>query len=54
MRATLRLAPAILALIAAPAAAQDLPDWSGVWELVGGTLYDRATADPVRQGHLVR
>jgi len=26
--------------------AQDLPDWSGVWELVGGTLWDRSTADP--------
>jgi hypothetical protein len=34
-------------LWAQPAAAQSgLPDWTGVWELVGGTLFDRATADP--------
>ena len=44
-RRTLAMALAAVALLAAqPAAA--LPDWSGVWEMVGGTLYDRATADP--------
>lgn len=38
---------AALAIGAAPAsAAATLPDWSGVWELVGGTLYDRSTAEP--------
>jgi hypothetical protein len=31
---------------AQPASAQSLPDWTGVWELVGGTLFDRTTADP--------
>lgn len=35
---------AALACLSAPAAA--LPDWSGVWSLEGGTLYDRATAEP--------
>ena len=34
-------------LLAHPASAQPaLPDWTGVWELVGGTLFDRATAEP--------
>src|SRR5690606_33646629 len=38
---------AALALAASPAAAQDeLPDWTGGWEMVGGTLFDRASADP--------
>jgi hypothetical protein len=32
-------------LMALPARAQ-MPDWTGVWVLVGGTLYDRATAEP--------
>jgi hypothetical protein len=34
------------ALVAAPAGAQTqtLPDWSGVWAMVGGTVFDRATA----------
>jgi hypothetical protein len=41
------MALAALALAASPAEAQDgLPDWTGVWEMVGGTLFDRATADP--------
>jgi len=42
------LAPLIAALLwAQPASAQSqLPDWTGVWELVGGTLFDRTTADP--------
>lgn len=43
---SLRFAFAALALAAGPAAAQDLPDWSGVWELADGTLFDRATAEP--------
>ena len=31
---------------------EELPDWSGVWESVGGTTFDLATADPkgVRAG----
>ena len=37
---------ALALLLAQPASAQELPDWSGVWELVGGTLFDRATAEP--------
>lgn len=43
MRAALALAGALLA---APAAAQDLPDWSGVWEMVGTTVWDNATVEP--------
>ncbi|NOT26017.1 MAG: hypothetical protein HOP16_07925 [Acidobacteria bacterium] len=36
---------AVVALLAAPAAAgaQTLPDWTGVWQMVGGTVFDRAT-----------
>jgi hypothetical protein len=30
--------------VAVPASAQTLPDWSGVWAMVGGTVFDRATA----------
>lgn len=31
-------------LAAVPAAsAQDLPDWSGVWAMIGGTIFDRDT-----------
>lgn len=42
-----KIAAALLlsALAALPVAAQ-MPDWSGVWVLVGGTLYDRSTAEP--------
>lgn len=39
-------AAAVALLLARPAPAQELPDWTGVWELVGGTLFDRTTADP--------
>lgn len=39
------IAAAALLLAAEPASAA-LPDWSGAWELVGGTLFDRATAEP--------
>ena len=42
----LAAAAALALLLARPVCAQDLPDWTGVWELVGGTLFDRATADP--------
>jgi hypothetical protein len=43
----LRLTLAAIALAASPAAAhEELPDWTGVWEMVGGTLFDRASADP--------
>ena len=36
---------AVVALLTAPAAAgaQTLPDWTGVWQMVGGTVFDRAT-----------
>jgi hypothetical protein len=36
---------AVVVLLAAPAAAgaQTLPDWTGVWQMVGGTVFDRAT-----------
>ncbi len=27
-------------------AANTLPDWSGVWQMVGNTVFDRATVDP--------
>ena len=37
---------AMCLLTAQQASAQQLPDWSGVWELVGGTLWDRSTAEP--------
>lgn len=37
---------AMYLLTAQPASAAALPDWSGVWELVGGTLFDRPTAEP--------
>lgn len=39
---------AVAALGAAPAAAQNrgLPDWSGVWQMVGNTVFDQATVDP--------
>ena len=43
-------AAALALLLAQPASAQsapaDLPDWTGVWEMVGGTLFDRSTAEP--------
>ena len=44
MRALLAVTGALA--LAQPASAQTLPDWSGVWELVGGTLWDRSTAEP--------
>jgi hypothetical protein len=37
------------ALIANPARAQNapaLPDWSGIWAMQGGTIFDRATVQP--------
>jgi hypothetical protein len=34
------------AALAAPPSPSALPDWSGVWGLRGGTLFDRATAEP--------
>ncbi|MDB5716739.1 MAG: hypothetical protein JWM38_166, partial [Sphingomonas bacterium] len=40
------LAAALACILVAGPAAATLPDWSGVWSLVGGTLYDRATAEP--------
>ncbi|GAA0278545.1 hypothetical protein GCM10009127_19420 [Alteraurantiacibacter aestuarii] len=40
------IAPLAVLLSAQPALADDLPDWSGVWELVGGTVYDRPTMVP--------
>lgn len=41
------LAAAAFLLTPLPATAQDeLPDWSGVWEMVDGTVFDRATIDP--------
>ncbi|PYS53945.1 MAG: hypothetical protein DMG13_10525 [Acidobacteria bacterium] len=27
-------------------AANTLPDWSGVWQMIGNTVFDRATVDP--------
>jgi len=29
-----------------PAAAGTLPDWSGIWQMVGPTVFDRATVQP--------
>ena len=46
MRALGKALAAASLLLAQPASAAPLPDWSGVWELVGGTLIDRATAEP--------
>ena len=48
MGVAVRIGAVIVAALlwAQPASAQPLPDWTGVWELVGGTLFDRATADP--------
>jgi hypothetical protein len=37
----------VVLLTAAPVSGQSrgaLPDWSGVWQMVGGTVFDRATA----------
>ena len=42
----LGLALALAGLLAASATAAELPDFSGLWSLRGGTLFDRATADP--------
>jgi hypothetical protein len=46
----LATAAAAAMLLAQPASAQaapeQLPDWTGVWEMVGGTLFDRSTAEP--------
>ncbi|MDB5683302.1 MAG: hypothetical protein JWM75_1000 [Sphingomonas bacterium] len=41
-----RLAAALACILVASPSAAALPDWNGVWSLVGGTLYDRATAEP--------
>lgn len=30
-------------LLGQPAVAQEVPDWSGVWAMIGGTVFDRAT-----------
>jgi len=30
----------------APRAAAELPDWSGIWAMQGGTVFDRATVQP--------
>ena len=46
MRALGKALAAASLLLAQPASAAPLPDWSGVWELGGGTLFDRATAEP--------
>ena len=46
MAVRLAAAVAVALLLTRPVCAQESPDWSGVWELVGGTLFDRATADP--------
>ncbi len=43
----LAVACAVVLLTAAPVSGQDrdvLPDWSGVWRMVGGTVFDRASA----------
>jgi hypothetical protein len=40
-------AACVVLLAAAPLAGQSreaLPDWSGVWQMMGGTVFDRATA----------
>src|SRR5215510_32930 len=37
----------VVVLLSAVASAQSpaaLPDWSGVWQMMGGTVFDRATA----------
>ncbi|HTI66051.1 MAG TPA: hypothetical protein VL460_00740 [Caulobacteraceae bacterium] len=54
---TTGLALAALALSFQPAAAADaaaawagLPDWSGVWGMVGNTVFDRATVVPPNAG----
>jgi hypothetical protein len=42
-------AVALMLVGSAPALAaewQDLPDWSGVWRMVGPTVFDRATVQP--------
>lgn len=44
--ATLALAAIAGTAHAAPPAPTALPDWSGVWALRGGTLFDRSTAEP--------
>ena len=33
-----------------PAAWDGLPDWSGVWQMVGGTVFDRAIPDDIEKG----
>ena len=46
MPSRFKLATTLLSCSIAAGPAAALPDWSGVWTLVGGTLYDRATAEP--------
>lgn len=48
IRAAALVATAIWAAAAIPAHAQAtaLPDWSGVWAMQGGTIFDRATVQP--------
>ena len=38
-----RLTPLALIFALNPAQAQDLPDWSGVWAMMGGTIFDRSS-----------
>ena len=47
-RAALTIAS--LFFFAAAAGAQTLPDWSGVWAMQGGTIFDRATVQPPNAG----
>ena len=35
---------------AQPAKTFDLPDWKGVWQMQGGTVFDRASAEPPQGG----
>lgn len=49
LRRTRAAAAALAALVACAAGAQvpaQLPDWSGVWAMEGGTVFDRASVEP--------
>ncbi|MBM3818340.1 MAG: hypothetical protein FJW14_04860 [Acidimicrobiia bacterium] len=47
---TVVIAIAAVVLCGASGSAQTLPDWSGVWAMQGGTIFDRATVKPPNAG----